>query len=90
MRRRTGFFAGPFARRSASSSAARSMPDTADPVNRARAAKPLPKPGIMDIHAYVPGKAQADGVENPIKLSANENILGASPKAREAFVGAAD
>jgi histidinol-phosphate aminotransferase len=66
------------------------MPDTADPVNRARAAKPLPKPGIMDIHAYVPGKAQADGVENPIKLSANENILGASPKAREAFVGAAD
>lgn len=66
------------------------MPDTADPVNRARAAKPLPKPGIMDIHAYVPGKAQADGVANPIKLSANENILGASPKAREAFVGAAD
>ncbi|OHB26196.1 MAG: histidinol-phosphate transaminase [Phenylobacterium sp. RIFCSPHIGHO2_01_FULL_69_31] len=66
------------------------MPDTVDPVNRARAAKPLPKPGIMDIHAYVPGKAQADGVENPIKLSANENILGASPKAREAFVGAAD
>ncbi|WP_068875019.1 MULTISPECIES: histidinol-phosphate transaminase [unclassified Phenylobacterium] len=66
------------------------MPDTADPVNRARAAKPLPKPGIMDIHAYVPGKAQADGVANPIKLSANENILGASPNAREAFVGAVD
>lgn len=66
------------------------MPDTSDPMNRARAARPLPKPGIMDIHAYVPGKAQADGVANPIKLSANENILGASPKAREAFVGAAD
>ncbi len=50
----------------------------------------MPKPGIMDIHAYVPGKAQADGVENPIKLSANENILGSSPMARAAFVGAAD
>ncbi len=66
------------------------MPDTSDPMNRARATRPLPKPGIMDIHAYVPGKAQADGVANPIKLSANENILGASPKAREAFVSAAD
>jgi len=65
------------------------MPDTADPSNRARAAKPVPKPGIMDIHAYVPGKAKADGVENPIKLSANENILGSSPAAIEAFAGAA-
>lgn len=66
------------------------MSDTADPPNRARAAKPLPKPGIMEIHAYVPGKAQAEGVEHPIKLSANENILGASPKAREAFASSAD
>ncbi|HEX7886330.1 MAG TPA: histidinol-phosphate transaminase [Phenylobacterium sp.] len=66
------------------------MSDSADPLNRARAAKPLPKPGIMDIHAYVPGKAQAEGVENPIKLSANENVLGASPQAREAFIGSAD
>ena len=66
------------------------MPDTAEPLDRAKAAKPVPKPGIMDIHAYVPGKAQADGVENPVKLSANENILGSSPKAREAFAGAMD
>lgn len=66
------------------------MPDTAEPLDRARAAKPVPKPGIMDIHAYVPGKAKADGVENPIKLSANENILGSSPKARDAFMSAAD
>ena len=56
------------------------MPDTAEPLDRAKAAKPVPKPGIMDIHAYVPGKAQADGVANPIKLSANENILGSSPQ----------
>lgn len=65
------------------------MPDTADPQSRARAARPLPKPGIMDIHAYVPGKAQADGVSNPVKLSANENILGSSPKAIEAFAASA-
>ncbi|WP_337186962.1 histidinol-phosphate transaminase [Phenylobacterium sp.] len=53
--------------------------------DRARAARPLPKPGIMDIHAYVPGKAQAEGVANPVKLSANENILGSSEAAREAY-----
>lgn len=66
------------------------MSDDAPLNDRARAARPLPKPGIMDIHAYVPGKAKAEGVENPIKLSANENILGCSPKAREAYAGAAD
>jgi histidinol-phosphate aminotransferase len=66
------------------------MPDTAHPLDRAKAAKPVPKPGIMDIHAYVPGKASADGVENPVKLSANENILGSSPKARDAFAGSMD
>lgn len=68
------------------------MPDsttTPDDV-RTQAARPLPKPGIMDIHAYTPGKAKAEGVENPIKLSANENILGSSPKAREAYRDAAD
>jgi histidinol-phosphate aminotransferase len=66
------------------------MPDTAEPLDRAKAAKPVPKPGIMDIHAYVPGKASADGVANPVKLSANENILGSSPRAREAFAGSMD
>lgn len=66
------------------------MPDTADLDDRARASRPLPKPGIMDIHAYVPGKAKAEGVAEPIKLSANENILGSSPKAREAYASAVD
>jgi histidinol-phosphate aminotransferase len=64
-----------------------------DPVSledRARAPRPMPKPGIVDIHAYVPGKAKAEGIAHPIKLSANENILGSSPKAREAFGQAAD
>jgi histidinol-phosphate aminotransferase len=44
----------------------------------------------MDIHAYVPGKAKAEGIENPIKLSANENVLGSSAQAREAYAGAID
>ncbi|MEP6967943.1 MAG: histidinol-phosphate transaminase [Pseudomonadota bacterium] len=51
---------------------------------------PAPKRGILDISPYIPGKAKADGIERPIKLSANENILGCSPAAREAFVAAAD
>jgi histidinol-phosphate aminotransferase len=29
--------------------------------------------------AYKPGKATAEGVANPVKLSSNENILGCSP-----------
>ena len=59
------------------------------PSDRSRAPRPQPKPGILDIHAYVPGKAKAEGFENPIKLSANENILGSSEKAREAYAAAA-
>ncbi|HEY5107651.1 MAG TPA: histidinol-phosphate transaminase [Caulobacteraceae bacterium] len=51
---------------------------------------PVPKTGILEISPYVPGKAKAEGVENPVKLSANENILGCSPAAREAFVSACD
>jgi histidinol-phosphate aminotransferase len=51
---------------------------------------PTPKAGILDIAAYVPGKSRAEGVANPIKMSANENPLGCSPKARAAFVAAAD
>jgi histidinol-phosphate aminotransferase len=66
------------------------MPDTSEPIDRARAPRPLPKPGIMDIHAYVPGKAKAEGIEHPVKLSANENILGSSPRAQEAYAGAVD
>ena len=50
--------------------------------DRAKASRPVPKPGIMDIHAYVPGKSKAEGFAEPVKLSANENPLGSSPKAR--------
>lgn len=59
-------------------------------LDRAAAPRPTPKPGILDIAPYVPGKSKVEGVEHPLKLSANENILGSSDKAREAFAGAFD
>lgn len=58
--------------------------------DRANAARPVPKPGIMAIHAYTPGKSQVDGVADPLKLSANENVLGCSPKAKAAYRDAID
>ncbi len=61
------------------------MFEEAPPLDRSAAARPLPKPGILDIHAYVPGKSKADGIAEPIKLSANENPLGSSDKAQEAY-----
>jgi len=51
--------------------------------------RPRPKPGVLDITAYVPGKAKIDGVAHPIKLSSNENILGCSPAALAAAQAAA-
>lgn len=47
--------------------------------------KPAPRPGILDIAAYVPGKQHAPGVARVFKLSSNETPFGASPKAIEAF-----
>jgi histidinol-phosphate aminotransferase len=64
------------------------MSESAPPLDRAKADRPLPKPGILDIHAYVPGKAQAPGIAEPVKLSANENPLGSSPKAHAAYASA--
>jgi histidinol-phosphate aminotransferase len=58
--------------------------------DRAAADRPVPKPGILDISAYVPGKAKVDGIEHPLKLSANENILGCSPRAKAAYSAAID
>ncbi len=51
--------------------------------------EPVPRPGILDIAAYVPGKEHAPGVARVFKLSSNETPLGASPKAIEAFKQAA-
>lgn len=57
---------------------------------RPRSGRPEPKPGILDITPYKPGKSTAEGVADPVKLSSNENILGCSPLARAAFAAAAD
>ena len=46
--------------------------------------RPQPRAGILDIEAYVPGKSAAPAGVKLHKLSANENPLGASPKAIEA------
>lgn len=43
-----------------------------------------PRPGLLDIAAYVPGHAKAVGCGRAIKLSSNETPLGPSPKALEA------
>ncbi len=65
------------------------MSEIAPPLDRASAPKPLAKPGVMDIHGYVPGKAKVEGIAEPVKLSANENALGSSPKAQAAYTAAA-
>ena len=51
--------------------------------------EPRPRPGILDIAPYVPGKDHAPGVARVHKLSSNETPLGPSPAAVEAFRAAA-
>jgi histidinol-phosphate aminotransferase len=58
-------------------------------LERFKADRPQPKPGIDEIVAYVPGKSKIEGVAHPIKLSSNENILGSSPIALAAYAEAA-
>lgn len=48
-----------------------------------------PQPGIMDIAPYQGGTSHVAGVENVVKLSSNENPLGPSEKAIEAYRRAA-
>lgn len=47
--------------------------------------RPQPRPGVLDIAPYVPGKSTAPGVAKVFKLSSNESPLGPSPKAVEAY-----
>jgi histidinol-phosphate aminotransferase len=49
---------------------------------------PAPKPGILDIAAYVGGRASAPGAAKVYKLSSNESPLGPSPAAVEALTAA--
>lgn len=47
--------------------------------------RPQPRPGVLDIAPYTPGKSGAPGVGKVFKLSANETPLGPSPNAIAAF-----
>ncbi|WP_068076565.1 pyridoxal phosphate-dependent aminotransferase [Novosphingobium lentum] len=51
---------------------------------------PIPKPWITGIHAYVPGKSTGADGRPLVKLSANENPLGTSPRALTARSAAGD
>jgi histidinol-phosphate aminotransferase len=52
--------------------------------------RPAPRPGVLAIDAYVPGKSSAPGVAKIFKLSSNETPLGPSPRAKEAARAIAD
>lgn len=47
--------------------------------------RPVPRPGVLDIEAYVPGKSAAPAGVKLHKLSSNETPLGPSPKAVAAY-----
>lgn len=49
------------------------------------ATRPIPRPGVLDISPYVPGKSKAPGVAKVFKLSSNETPLGPSTRAIEAY-----
>jgi histidinol-phosphate aminotransferase len=52
--------------------------------------RPQPRPGVLKIQAYVPGKSSAPGVDKVYKLSSNETPLGPSPRAIAAYKAVAD
>jgi histidinol-phosphate aminotransferase len=63
---------------------------TAMPISASSPAFPTPRPGILDIAAYVPGRDHVEGVEKVHKLSSNETPLGPSRKAIAAFEATAN
>jgi histidinol-phosphate aminotransferase len=46
---------------------------------------PQPRPGVLDIEVYLPGKSSAPGMAKVFKLSSNETPLGPSPRAIAAY-----
>lgn len=52
--------------------------------------RPQPRPGVLDIAPYIPGKSTAPGVAKVFKLSSNETPLGASPNAIAAYRAAGE
>ena len=51
--------------------------------------RPVPRPGILDIAPYVPGRSRAATSGPVYKLSSNETPLGASKQAQKAFAALA-
>ena len=47
--------------------------------------QPNPRPGVLDIAPYIPGKSTAPGVAKVFKLSSNETPLGPGADAIAAF-----
>lgn len=47
-----------------------------------------PQPGILEIKLYQSGESRIEGVSEPLKLSANENPHGPSPRVAEAIADA--
>jgi histidinol-phosphate aminotransferase len=52
--------------------------------------RPQPRPGVLDIAPYVPGKSSAPGVAKVFKLSSNETPLGPSANAVAAYRAAGE
>lgn len=44
-----------------------------------------PRPGILNVKPYVGGEAGVPGYAQPVRLASNENALGPSPRAAEAY-----
>jgi histidinol-phosphate aminotransferase len=61
------------------------MAKTASAAPEAVAGAPIPRPGIMEIAAYVGGDSKIVGASKVIKLASNESALGPSPKAIAAY-----
>src|SRR5215468_1951739 len=51
---------------------------------------PKPLPAIAAIEPYKGGESVLPGIEKPVKLASNENPFGPSPKAKAAYVAAAE
>src|SRR5689334_20972399 len=51
---------------------------------------PQPRPGVLAIDPYVPGKSAAPGATRVFKLSSNETPLGPSPHAVAAYQALAE
>jgi histidinol-phosphate aminotransferase len=54
------------------------------------ASRPQPRPGVLTIDPYVPGKSTAAGVARVFKLASNETPFGPSPKAVAAYRAAGE